>query len=82
MKKSIAVIMILLLCACNKRITHEKTREYDLPEGLKDCRLYYVAAKDEGDSLNVIRCPDSQTTTNWTVLHGKSHTNYSVAIND
>lgn len=51
----------MLLSGCNTE-TKEVSQNYDLPDGLKDCKMYSMNGKD-GSHITVVRCPLSSTTT-------------------
>lgn len=71
MKKVMLAVMIssvMLLSGCETE-TKEVSQNYDIPEGLKDCKLYEMKGKD-GGRLTIVRCPLSATTTTHT--SGKS----------
>lgn len=61
MKIVLAILVALALTACTPD-SRDTTKDYDLPEGLSDCRAYWL--KDtNGSSMTVIRCPNSAVTT-------------------
>ena len=71
MKKVMLAVMIssvMLLSGCETE-TKEVSQNYDIPEGLKDCKLYEMKGKD-GGRLTIVRCPLSATTTTYSA--GKS----------
>lgn len=49
-----------------------------LPEGLKDCKFYEVSSG--GNSITVVRCPGSTTTTRWTQVIGKTIQEHYAAV--
>jgi hypothetical protein len=59
------MLFLILLCftivSCNKETT-ETTSMYELPDGLKDCKIYRMEAQ-KGTTLRVVRCPNSETST-------------------
>ena len=68
MKQTIITILSVVsifMMGCAKE-TKEISEKYELPEGLKDCKVYYLQAGGLGTFLNVVRCPNSQTTTTFT----------------
>lgn len=66
---NIAVVFLFLgsiaagLEGCTKRTTTDETTSWDLSKDLKDCKIYRVLDKSGMDSIQVIRCPNSSTTT-------------------
>lgn len=72
MKKTFTLISVLIiamsLSACSKE-TKESTANYDMPEGLKDCKVYFMRSEG-GGSITVVRCPLSSTSTTYS--SGKS----------
>ncbi len=51
----------LALVACEKS-AQDTTNTWILPEGLRDCKIYKLDP-GIGQPLTVVRCPDSETTT-------------------
>lgn len=49
------------LASCGDPYTSETTGRYVLPEGLKDCNVYLMAA-NSFSNVTVVRCPQSETT--------------------
>jgi hypothetical protein len=72
MKKIILVLAFLAAgCVPNRELGPEP----DIPEGLKDCRIYRY------ESALVLRCPNSTTSTKKVVSSGKSSvTHRSIVI--
>lgn len=55
-------LLILLLAGCTNGY---KTYSFPiLPDDLKDCKFYRVD-NEEGESLNIVRCPLSVTSTEY-----------------
>lgn len=52
-----------MLSGCEKE-TKESTSSYALPEGMQDCRIYQMQGQN-GESMTVVRCPLSSTTTDY-----------------
>lgn len=67
-------VAALLLAGCSNGYSEKKFPV--LPDELKDCRFFYIT-NDKGESLTVVRCPISVTTTAY--RQGKS-TRTSVVI--
>ena len=78
MKKSL-IILALLLCGCSKS-TDEIDSKYVLPSGLEDCKIYKLHPGGLAQALYVVRCPDSNTSTNWSESNGKSTTYHNVNV--
>lgn len=53
------LLLCLLLVGCTT--AQETTSSWDIPKGLKDCKVYTVSSTL--NTLYVMRCPNSQTTT-------------------
>lgn len=58
----------LLVLGCSR--TKEATPNYELPREMSDCRIYEVCYTDGNDCIIAVRCPNSTTSTTYTV--GKS----------
>ena len=67
---------MLALTACAPNSEDKSAKFSSMPEGLKDCKVYFIS--DGIKSLYVVRCPNSQVTTQNT---DKAHTNVSVIDN-
>lgn len=65
MKKSFFVIMslVLVLTGCSKE-TKNITEKFILPDGLKDCQVYFLQSSAI-NHIKVVRCPNSDTTTSY-----------------
>ena len=76
MKKMMVVGLVLvgILSGCEKE-TIDKTNHYALTDGLEDCRIYTLHG-DNGGFMQVIRCPNSSTSTHY--KSGK--TSYDVTV--
>jgi hypothetical protein len=68
-----------VLVGC-KAETEERTSQYVLPNGLQDCKIYKMVGEN-GDSMKVMRCPNSSTTTTYET-GGKSKTTHTEIIID
>lgn len=62
------ILLSLLLVGCDRE-TVENTNNWILPEGLKDCKVYYMSSSS-GGYMTVMRCPNS--TTSVTYPQGKT----------
>ena len=69
-----SIFAISMLSGCEES-TKEATSAYKMPQGMEDCKVYYMSGKD-GSNLVVVRCPNASTTTrsgkstNVTVVDG------------
>ncbi len=61
-KKILIAISITALAACTPSYTDETGKYTVLPEELKDCKIYEIY-NGNGNRMNVMRCPNSTTTT-------------------
>lgn len=78
MKKALvlaaSVISMGMLSGCEET-TKDATSAYKMPEGMEDCKVFYMSGKD-GSNIIVVRCPNATTTTrsgkstNVTVVDG------------
>ena len=69
MKLLMVILGVVMLTGCEPSYK-EKTQNFtQLPVELKDCKFYGVRS-NTGSSLNIVRCPNSQTSTTYSV--GKS----------
>lgn len=77
--KYFIVLLALILCGCDpsgSEITHTYSV---MPEGLKDCKIYTIS--NGGREVTVVRCPNSSTSTQYTVRRGKTNASvYTVVI--
>lgn len=77
-KLILVIVSVLILTACDvESYNKEITKVYTLPEGIKDCKVYYIQGDLTNNSLNVVRCPNSSTTTQWQA--GKQQASATVA---
>lgn len=65
------LFVLLFLVSCGDKNTVERTSDYVLPAGLADCRIYKMS-DDYGNSMKVVRCPKSDTTTSYSETCGKN----------
>lgn len=64
MKKSLFVLsLVLVLTGCSKE-TKNITEKFILPDGLKDCQVYFLQSSAI-NHIQVVRCPNSDTTTSY-----------------
>ena len=64
------IIMTVLLTACSDSATELNFPA--MPRELSDCRVYLVT-NASGSIITIVRCPNSQTTTNTDIHQGKTH---------
>lgn len=57
----VAMLVFGMLSGCEKETT-EKTDNYVMPKGMEDCKVY-VMTNTGGGAIVVVRCPNSNTTT-------------------
>lgn len=62
MKHLVLLILTLSLLGCAGP-SEERTEVWDLPEGLKDCKVFKLTPRNALSSITVVRCPQSVTTT-------------------
>lgn len=66
MKFLMVISMAIFMVGCAKETT-EVSYKYELPEGLKDCKVYYLQGEGVLASyMRVVRCPNSQTSSSYT----------------
>lgn len=66
--------MALLVTGCNGDYTpKDYTKKYELPQELSDCTIHEVGGQSVLD-MTVVRCPNSDTTTQWSESCGKNCT--------
>ena len=64
MKLLAVVLGVIILTGCNPSY-EEKTQNFtQLPNELKDCKFYSVRS-NTGSDLNIVRCPNSTTSTTY-----------------
>lgn len=80
MNKLVIVILALMLNACSKE-TKNISERYQLPEELRDCKVYRMRAEG-GNVITLVRCPNSSTTTSYTRSNSKSSSRYSNTVVD
>lgn len=85
----LTVATMIALAGCNKN-TYESSGKYLLPDELSDCKIYVLQADGIGETLNVVRCPNSQTavnyqsgkiTTNTVVIDGETYQKVNYEVN-
>lgn len=77
----LAFAVVCFLCGCERTETFETTSGYVMPKGLEDCQAYYLKSERQ-QNVTVIRCPNSQTATTYTVPQGKSRRTISNVVID
>ena len=66
-------LLVFSGCDDSNYLPEKKTRKYVLDETLKDCSIVEIKSSTEGN-LTIVRCPLSNTTTNYTENWGKGCT--------
>lgn len=72
-----AAAVTIFLTGCSKAETFDNSDQYSLPEGLKDCKVYYMRGKGATDNLAVVRCPNAQTESQYSVSRTDPNTDIS-----
>jgi hypothetical protein len=76
--KYLILISLLALTSCSASY-EDKTGEYSqLPEELKNCKIYYISSKDDG--MRVMHCPKAETTVKYNC--GKNCTRTNTVISE
>ena len=75
MKKIVLLFTLaLLITGCNNDYTpKDQTKKYDLPQELIDCTVHDIDGQTVNE-ITVVRCPNSDTTTQWSESCGKNCT--------
>lgn len=79
MKYLVLIATLGLLAGCDTS-TKEVSRDYIMPDGLKDCKVYEMNSRTRTD-LHVVLCPNATTSTSWET-GSKSKTLHSVTVSD
>ncbi|QMP19028.1 hypothetical protein FKOIJHOC_00080 [Acinetobacter phage Ab_121] len=77
MKVLVALCLTFVLVGCSTKTT-EISHSYELPDGLKDCKVYYLQSKEQ-QNITVLRCPNSQTHVHYSEAQGKSIRYYDIS---
>lgn len=75
MKKLMFIAVLLTLAGCGDPSAKDSTDKWMLPDGLKDCKIYSLS-NGKGSYMQVVRCPNSATTSSYT--QGKTSTNITL----
>jgi hypothetical protein len=59
---AVSMMFVMMFVVGCKPTAREDTGDFLLPKGLSDCRIYHLR-DGTGISLNVVRCPNSSTST-------------------
>ena len=70
MKLLMVVLGVIMLTGCEPSYKDYTESFTNLPEGLKDCKIYGIQ-NGNSMSLSVVRCPNSTVSTNQEVAEGK-----------
>ena len=68
--------LVFILVGCAESKTSDVSENYVLPQELSDCHVYHMRSERSRD-LTVIRCPDSDTVTRYSVTSGKTTKQYN-----
>ena len=76
MMKTYLILTLLLLVGCTPSsstvdIKNASKDQYQFPPGLQDC-TYFQVSPAWGSTMNIIRCPMSSTSVDWTTSCGKN----------
>lgn len=85
MKKVLIAIASLAVVACSDPIPQDQwvrgRTDMTQVKGFEDCIFTSIQTKTNSNPINIVRCPNSSTATNWTVQSGKSTTTlHSVTV--
>lgn len=74
--KTYLILTLLLLAGCTPSsstvdIKNASKEQYQFPPGLQDC-TYFQVSPAWGSTMNIIRCPMSSTSVDWTTSCGKN----------
>lgn len=82
MKKILIVLPLLLLTACDEPIPQDQWKQGEVNmervAGFEDCIYTVFKTNTGGAPIRAIRCPNSSTSVNYDVPHGKTRTRMSV----
>lgn len=81
MKKILLVMFVVVLMGCDAKTVDTSSR-YVLPAELSDCKFYYIQGEGLSQTLHVVRCPNSSTSTTWNEQQGKSAVTKSATVID
>jgi hypothetical protein len=78
--KLLVVLLAVALVGCDAT-TVDVSRDFQLPEELKDCRIIELRP-DGGDStrVHIIKCPEGYLTNSTTYSEGKTHATSTVVV--
>lgn len=62
--KFLILISTIFVMSCSN-YTEEMSQDYELPEELKDCKIYWIAKKDNQNGFKTMRCPLSSTSVTY-----------------
>ena len=79
-KLAILVLAVLALTGCDPSGSEDA---YPIvPDGLKDCKFFVMSKGGPNSTIRVARCPNSVTTTNYTVQEGKTTAHKAAVVID
>ena len=76
--KFLILFSTIFVMSCSN-YTEDLSQAYELPEELKDCKVYWIAKKDNQNGFKAMRCPLSSTSVSYS--SGK-HTVTTITIED
>jgi hypothetical protein len=65
MRRIILLASLLALGACSPTVTDDITKAYALPPEMQDCKAFRLQTETDYPNLYAIRCPNSETTTEY-----------------
>lgn len=86
MKRVLIVVGALALAACSEPLPPEQWKQTEVSlksvPGLEDCIYISFRTRTTGDSTEVVRCPNSDTTTAYRVSRGKTSVQLQTTVVD
>lgn len=71
MKYLALTLIIGLLVGCGETRTEEIQTNYSLPHEMRDCQMFDMTSQSSQDII-VVRCPNSTTSTSYSIQQGKT----------
>jgi hypothetical protein len=75
--KLLLVLLLLTGCSANH---NQSTSFTSLPKELQDCKIFFIS--DGFNGLTVVRCPNSDTSVEYTVQCGKTRCSRHTIVSD
>ena len=76
--KLLILTSLLVLASCSPSYEDQTGRFTQMPEALKNCKIYYISNGDDG--MSVVHCPNAETTTKYSC--GKNCTKTNTVISE